>query len=137
MHPALRRIMKIRKELNVPTIFNLIGPLTNPIDLETQFVGIYKRDMLLPVAQVLQKLGRKQALVVNGSGFLDEASLQGENHVVILKDNKIIEVNVSPEEYGFSRVNNEAIRGEMRKKMQTLHCKCCKEKTVYTAIRCY
>ncbi|MDM5187531.1 anthranilate phosphoribosyltransferase [Bacillus sp. DX4.1] len=111
MHPALRRIMKIRKELNVPTIFNLIGPLTNPIDLETQFVGIYKRDMLLPVAQVLQKLGRKQALVVNGSGFLDEASLQGENHVVILKDNKIIEVNVSPEEYGFSRVNNEAIRG--------------------------
>lgn len=111
MHPALRRIMKIRKELNVPTIFNLIGPLTNPIDLETQFVGIYKRDMLLPVAQVLQKLGRKQALVVNGSGFLDEASLQGENHVVILKDNKIIEVNVSPEEYGFSRVNNEEIRG--------------------------
>ncbi len=69
MHPALRRIMKIRKELNVPTIFNLIGPLTNPVNLETQFVGIYKRDMLLPVAQVLQKLGRKQALVVNGSGF--------------------------------------------------------------------
>ena len=60
--------MKIRKELNVPTIFNLIG-LTNPVNLETQFVGIYKRDMLLPVAQVLQKLGRKQALVVNGSGF--------------------------------------------------------------------
>ena len=58
-----------KKELNVPTIFNLIGPLTNPVNLETQFVGIYKRDMLLPVAQVLQKLGRKQALVVNGSGF--------------------------------------------------------------------
>ena len=85
MHPALRRIMKIRKELNVPTIFNLIGPLTNPVNLETQFVGIYKRDMLLPVAEVLQKLGRKQALVVNGSGFLDEASLQGENHVVDFK----------------------------------------------------
>ena len=111
MHPALRRIMKIRKELNVPTIFNLIGPLTNPIDLETQFVGIYKRDMLLPVAEVLQKLGRKQALVVNGSGFLDEASLQGENHVVILKDNKIIEASITPEEYGFSLVRNEEIRG--------------------------
>ncbi|MGG2066634.1 anthranilate phosphoribosyltransferase [Bacillus sp. S14(2024)] len=111
MHPALRRIMKVRKELNVPTIFNLIGPLTNPIDLETQFVGIYKREMLLPVAKVLQKLGRKQAIVVNGSGFLDEASLQGENHAAILKDNKIIEVSISPEEYGFSRVKNEAIRG--------------------------
>ncbi|PGZ97690.1 anthranilate phosphoribosyltransferase [Bacillus pseudomycoides] len=111
MHPALRRIMKVRKELNVPTIFNLIGPLTNPIDLETQFVGIYKREMLFPVAEVLQKLGRKQAIVVNGSGFLDEASLQGENHVAILKDNKIIEVSISPEEYGFSSVKNEAIRG--------------------------
>ncbi|MGF9962864.1 anthranilate phosphoribosyltransferase [Bacillus rhizoplanae] len=111
MHPALRRIMKVRKELNVPTIFNLIGPLTNPIHLETQFVGIYKREMLLPVAQVLQKLGRKQAIVVNGSGFLDEASLQGENYAAILKDNKIIEVSISPEEYGFSRVKNEAIRG--------------------------
>ncbi|PFE03348.1 anthranilate phosphoribosyltransferase [Bacillus cereus] len=111
MHPALKRIMKIRKELNVPTVFNLIGPLTNPIDLETQFVGIYKRDMLMPVAEVLQKLGRKQALVVNGNGFLDEASLQGENHVVILKDNKIIEASITPEEYGFSRVKNEEIRG--------------------------
>ncbi|MGG0277642.1 anthranilate phosphoribosyltransferase [Bacillus rhizoplanae] len=111
MHPALRRIMKVRKELNVPTIFNLIGPLTNPIHLETQFVGIYKREMLLPVAKVLQKLGRKQAIVVNGSGFLDEASLQGENHAALLKDNKIIEVSISPEEYGFSRVKNEAIRG--------------------------
>ncbi|PEZ02266.1 anthranilate phosphoribosyltransferase [Bacillus sp. AFS018417] len=111
MHPALRRIMKVRKELNVPTIFNLIGPLTNPIHLETQFVGIYKREMLLPVAKVLQKLGRKQAIVVNGSGFLDEASLQGENHAALLKDNKIIEVSISPEEYGFSCVKNEAIRG--------------------------
>ncbi|SFI89794.1 MULTISPECIES: anthranilate phosphoribosyltransferase [unclassified Bacillus (in: firmicutes)] len=111
MHPALRRIMKVRKELNVPTIFNVIGPLTNPIDLETQFVGIYKREMLFPVAEVLQKLGRKRAIVVNGSGFLDEASLQGENHVAILKDNNIMEVSVSPEEYGFSRVKNEAIRG--------------------------
>ncbi|WP_242221244.1 anthranilate phosphoribosyltransferase [Bacillus cereus group sp. BfR-BA-01380] len=111
MHPALRRIMKVRKELNVPTIFNLIGPLTNPIDLETQFVGIYKREMLRPVAEVLQKLGRKRAIVVNGSGFLDEASLQGENHVAVLKDNNIIEVSISPEEYGFSCVKNEAIRG--------------------------
>ncbi|MGQ0452538.1 hypothetical protein ACT4UM_05700 [Bacillus sp. SS-TM] len=67
--------------------------------------------MLLPVAEVLQKLGRKQALVVNGSGFLDEASLQGENHVVLLKDNEIVEMSIDPEKYGFSRVKNEEIRG--------------------------
>lgn len=111
MHPALRRIMKVRKELNVPTIFNLIGPLTNPFDLDTQFVGIYKRDMLLPVAEVLRKLGRKQAVVVNGSGFLDEASLQGENYAVVLKQNKLKEMVISPEAYGFSRVDNEKIKG--------------------------
>ena len=120
MHPALKRIMKIRKELNVPTIFNLIGPLTNPVNLETQFVGIYKRDMLLPVAQVLQKLGRKQALVVNGSGFLDEASLQGENHVVILKDNEIVETSIEPEKYGFSIVKTKRLEAGIRKKMQRL-----------------
>ncbi|KEK22221.1 anthranilate phosphoribosyltransferase [Bacillus gaemokensis] len=132
MHPALRRIMKIRKELNVPTIFNLIGPLTNPIDLETQFVGIYKRDMLLPVAEVLQKLGRKQALVVNGSGFLDEASLQGENHVVILKDNKITEASIAPETYGFSRVRNEEIRGGDAKENAHITMQVLKgEKSVY------
>ncbi|PEB52858.1 anthranilate phosphoribosyltransferase [Bacillus pseudomycoides] len=132
MHPALRRIMKIRKELNVPTIFNLIGPLTNPIDLETQFVGIYKRDMLLPVAEVLQKLGRKQALVVNGSGFLDEASLQGENHVVILKDNEIIETSIVPEKYGFSRVKNEEIRGGNPKENAKITLQVLKgEKSVY------
>lgn len=111
MHPALRRIMKVRKELNVPTIFNLIGPLTNPVHLDTQFVGIYKRDMLRPVAEVLQKLGRKQAVVVNGSGFLDEASLQGENYAVVLKHNQLKEVIISPEAYGFSRIDNEKIKG--------------------------
>ncbi len=71
------------------------------MNLETQFVGIYKRDMLLPVAEVLQKLGRKQALVLNGSGFLDEASLQGENHVVLLKDNEIVEMSIDPESMVF------------------------------------
>ncbi|EMA6342252.1 anthranilate phosphoribosyltransferase [Bacillus cytotoxicus] len=111
MHPALTRMMKIRKELNVPTIFNLIGPLTNPLDLETQFVGIYKRDMLIPVAEVLQKLGRKQAVVINGAGFLDEASLQGENYIAILKDHKITKETIVPETYGFSRIKNEEIRG--------------------------
>ncbi|GAA3329448.1 hypothetical protein GCM10020331_077550 [Ectobacillus funiculus] len=71
-------MLKSEKELNIPTIFNFIGPLTNPIDLETQLIGIYKREMLRPVAGVLHKLGRKRAVVLNGNGSLDEASLQGE-----------------------------------------------------------
>lgn len=132
MHPAMRRIMKVRKELNVPTIFNLIGPLTNPVDLDTQFVGIYKRDMLLPVAEVLQKLGRKQAVVVNGSGFLDEASLQGENYAVIVKQNKLKEMVISPEAYGFSRVDNERIKGGSSKENAAITLSVLRgEKSVY------
>lgn len=113
VHPALKRVAKIRKELNIPTIFNFIGPLTNPIDLETQLIGIYKREMLRPVAGVLHKLGRKRAVVLNGNGSLDEASLQGENHIVLLEDGNIQEIIVRPEEFGFERVSNSAIRGGM------------------------
>ncbi|MDG4658318.1 anthranilate phosphoribosyltransferase [Ectobacillus antri] len=111
VHPNLKKIMKVRKELNVPTIFNLIGPLTNPVELDTQLVGIYKREMLVPIAQVLQKIGRKRAVVVNGNGFLDEASLQGENHIAFLQDGVITEMTVHPEEFGLQVASNEAIRG--------------------------
>ncbi len=111
IHPALKRVMKIRKELNIPTIFNLIGPLTNPIELETQLLGIYKRDMLLPIAEVLQRLGRKRAVVLNGSGFLDEASLAGENYLALVESDNIQEIVLDPRDFGFSVVDNSAIRG--------------------------
>ncbi|WP_416828783.1 anthranilate phosphoribosyltransferase [Ectobacillus polymachus] len=111
VHPNLKRIMKVRKELNIPTIFNFIGPLTNPVDLETQLVGIYKRDMLVPIADVLRKIGRKRAVVVNGNGFLDEASLQGENYIAFLHDGVIEEMIVHPEELGLQPADNSKIRG--------------------------
>lgn len=114
-----------------------MNELTNPVNLETQFVGIYKRDMLLPVAQVLQKLGRKQALVVNGSGFLDEASLQGENHVVILKDNEIVETSIEPEKYGFSIVKNEEIRGGNSKENAKITLGVLSGEKVFTVILFY
>ncbi|MCP8968370.1 anthranilate phosphoribosyltransferase [Ectobacillus ponti] len=111
VHPAMKRVMHIRKELNIPTIFNMIGPLTNPVELETQLVGIYKREMLVPVAEVLYKIGRKRAVVLNGSGHLDEASLQGENYIALLEDGKIHEMTLHPADYGFEVVPNSAIRG--------------------------
>src|SRR5699024_4845818 len=69
VHTKLRPFMKIRQELRLPTIFNLIGPLMNPVNLQSQLVGVYKRDKLETVAQALNLLGRKRALVVNGAGF--------------------------------------------------------------------
>ncbi|MBB2479462.1 anthranilate phosphoribosyltransferase [Bacillus sp. APMAM] len=111
VHPNIKRIMKVRKDLKIPTIFNLIGPLTNPISLDTQLLGIYRRDMLEMMAQVLHQLGRKRAVVLNGAGFMDEASLSGENHLVLLKEGKITSFTLNPSDVGLPEYENEAIRG--------------------------
>ncbi|WP_442594071.1 anthranilate phosphoribosyltransferase [Neobacillus sp. D3-1R] len=111
VHPRLKRVMKVRRELQIPTIFNLIGPLTNPVDLDTQLLGIYRRDYLEIFAEVLKKLGRKRALVLNGAGHLDEATLAGENHLILLDKGEISRLTLHPEELGFSIYPNSAIRG--------------------------
>ncbi|MFE8695941.1 anthranilate phosphoribosyltransferase [Cytobacillus sp. FJAT-53684] len=110
-HPQLKRIMKVRKDLRIPTVFNLIGPLTNPVDLETQLLGIYRRDMVVLFAEVLKKLGRKRAIVINGAGYMDEASLQGENYLAILENGMITEKVLHPEEFGLPIYANDSIRG--------------------------
>jgi anthranilate phosphoribosyltransferase len=111
VHPKIKRIMKVRKELKIPTIFNLIGPLTNPIKLDYQLLGIYRRDLIDLFAEVLLKLGRKRAVVLNGAGFMDEASLQGENHLVVVDNGKMTKKTLLPEEVGLSKVKNEEIVG--------------------------
>ncbi|MFB1049732.1 anthranilate phosphoribosyltransferase [Paraliobacillus sp. JSM ZJ581] len=111
VHPSLKRVMKIRKVLNVPTIFNLIGPLTNPIQLTTQLMGIYCRDMLVQMAEVLSQLGRKRAIVVNGAGYMDEASLAGDNFLVLLEDGELHSFTLSPADVDLPQYDNEAIKG--------------------------
>ncbi|MBM7647746.1 anthranilate phosphoribosyltransferase/anthranilate synthase/phosphoribosyltransferase [Bacillus ectoiniformans] len=111
VHPKLKRIMKVRRDLRIPTIFNLIGPLTNPVQLETQLLGIYRRDMLEMMAKVLDRLGRKRAVVVNGAGFMDEASLAGENHLMLLENGKTKKIILTPEDAGMPSYELEAIRG--------------------------
>ncbi|MFZ3577540.1 anthranilate phosphoribosyltransferase [Virgibacillus sp. DJP39] len=111
VHPNLKRFMKVRIELGLPTIFNLIGPLTNPVDLDSQLLGIYRRDMLGMMAVTLQKLGRRRALVVNGAGYMDEASLAGENHLVLLENGQSTSFTLHPEELGLPVYENDKIRG--------------------------
>lgn len=111
VHPAMKQMMTVRKALGIPTVFNLIGPLTNPIDLTTQLLGIYRRDLLDQMANVLHKLGRKRALIINGAGHMDEASLAGENHCVLLDRGEVLQFTVKPEEVGLSTVDNDAIKG--------------------------
>ncbi|ASK61456.1 anthranilate phosphoribosyltransferase [Virgibacillus phasianinus] len=111
VHPNLKRFMKVRKELGLPTILNLIGPLTNPVALDSQLLGIYRRDMLAMMAESLNKLGRRRALVVNGAGYMDEASLAGDNHLVLLENGKTSPFTIHPEELGLPVHSNEHIRG--------------------------
>lgn len=111
VHPNLKRFMKVRKELGLPTIFNLIGPLTNPVELDSQLLGIYRRDMLGMMAESLKKLGRRRALVVNGAGYMDEASLAGDNHLVLLENGQTSAFTLNPEELGLPMYTNDQIRG--------------------------
>ncbi|MCJ7842171.1 anthranilate phosphoribosyltransferase [Lederbergia sp. NSJ-179] len=111
VHPAMKAVMKVRKDLRVPTIFNLIGPLTNPVELDTQLLGLYRRDKLMLMGEVLRKLGRKRAVIINGSGFLDEGSLSGENHLVVLENGQLTSILLKPEDVGLSYYANEEILG--------------------------
>ncbi len=113
VHPAMKHAMKVRRELGgVPTIFNVIGPLTNPVQLTSQLMGTYRRDSLETMANVLHKLGRKRALIVNGYGYMDEASLAGgENHLVLLDRGELMQFTLSPEEVDLPVVDNQSIKG--------------------------
>ena len=111
VHPKTARIVKVRKALRISTIFNYIGPLTNPAELTTQLLGINRSDMLETFAQALHQLGRQRAVVVNGAGSMDEASLQGENKIVLLDQGKITSLTLHPEDVGLSVYTNEEIRG--------------------------
>jgi anthranilate phosphoribosyltransferase len=111
VHPKLKKVIMVRKQLKIPTVFNLIGPLTNPIDLDYQLLGVYRRDLLNVFAEVLEKLGRKRAVVINGAGYMDEASLQGENHLTILAEGVIKNQTFYPEEIGLPQYDNSCIKG--------------------------
>ncbi|MGX9134556.1 anthranilate phosphoribosyltransferase [Rummeliibacillus sp. JY-2-4R] len=111
VHPKLKRIGQVRRKIGKPTIFNLVGPLTNPVDLETQFTGIYRRDFLMEYATVMKMLGRKRGIVVTGAGGMDEASLAGQNEFVLVDHDDLIPFSLRPEEVGLQEATLEAVRG--------------------------
>jgi len=89
-----------RRELGLRTIFNVLGPLTNPARAEYQIMGVYKEELVKPIAHVLKNLGLKSAMVVHGAGGIDELSLAGENSTCYLKDGKVNEYRFRPEDAG-------------------------------------
>ena len=111
MHPKLGRIGEVRRAIGKPTIFNMVGPLTNPVPLQTQFVGINRPAFTTDYAQVLNLLGRKRAMVVAGARGMDEASLEGENTFVLLDHGDLLPFKLRAEDVGLTPQPLEAIRG--------------------------
>jgi anthranilate phosphoribosyltransferase len=100
-----------RKELGLRTIFNILGPLTNPAKADYQVLGVYKEELVMPLAHVLKNLGLKSAMVVHGAGGIDELSLGGENKTAYLKDGEVKEYNFRPEDAGLKAAPLESILG--------------------------
>lgn len=96
---AMSRVSAIRKELNVKTIFNILGPLTNPARAANQLMGVFHPDLVGIQARVLQSLGSKHVLVVYGTDGIDEASLGGSTMIGELKNNDVLEYQIHPEDY--------------------------------------
>lgn len=111
IHPKMKRIGMIRQQIGKPTIFNLVGPLTNPLPLTTQFTGINRPDFIMEYAAVLRMLGRQRAIVVSGAGGMDEASLAGQNEFVLLDKGDLIPFSLTAEDVGLASAPLSAIRG--------------------------
>ena len=109
-HGAMKHAAPVRRELGVRTIFNVLGPLTNPADAENQVMGVFHPDLVGIQARVLQRLGSRHVLVVHGADGLDEITLSGSSYVAELKDGQVNEYTLTPEDFGLQTAPLEAIR---------------------------
>ncbi len=110
-HSAMRHVGGTRVELGTRTIFNLLGPLSNPAHVRRLLVGVFAREWVEPVAEVLGRLGHDRVWVVHGSDGLDELTLSGPTHVAALDEGKVRSFEVTPEDAGLERAPLEALKG--------------------------
>ena len=111
LHPAMKHAIGPRREMKVRTVFNILGPLTNPAGASVQLLGVYDRKLVEPMAQVLCELGSRAAYVVSGADGLDELSTTGPNHVACLKDGRVSCFELDPTDYGFDSATLESFAG--------------------------
>ncbi len=105
-HGAMKHAIGPRKEMGVRTLFNLLGPLSNPAGAPNQLIGVFSKHWIEPMAQVLQKLGSKHVLIVSAEDGLDEISISSPTHIAELKDGKITTFVITPEQFG---INNGSL----------------------------
>jgi anthranilate phosphoribosyltransferase len=122
MHAATRHAMPVRRELRMRTVFNLLGPLTNPAGASVQIVGVYEPSLTELVARALGELGVKRAFVFHGADGLDEISISGETYISELRDGDVKSYTVAPEDFGLRRWPLEEIRGgDAKRNAEIIH----------------
>ncbi|MCD2348406.1 anthranilate phosphoribosyltransferase [Clostridium guangxiense] len=110
-HKAMKNVGPVRKQLGVRTLFNILGPITNPCDLKGQVLGVYDKKLIDVVSKVLVKLGRERAIVMHGSDGLDEITTTGETYVTEIRNNEVKSYTITPEQFGIKRAFLNEIEG--------------------------
>lgn len=110
-HTSMRYVAPVRKEMKIRTVFNILGPLTNPAETDYIVLGSYSKELVPVLARVLQKLGCKRAMVVHGNDVLDEISISASTTAAELRDGKITEYEISPADYGMKLYDKSEIVG--------------------------
>ncbi len=110
LHPAMREVMPVRRELGMRTIFNVLGPLTNPAGARRQVMGVYSEALVEPIGYVLRDLGAEHALVVHGDG-LDEITTTGRTRIAEIRDGEVRLYDLEPERFGLRRARLEELAG--------------------------
>jgi anthranilate phosphoribosyltransferase len=111
-HPAMKNVAPVRKEMGIKTIFNLLGPLTNPANAPNILMGVFHPDLVGIQVRALQRLGAEHAVVVYGKDGMDEVSLGAATQVGELKNGEITEYEIHPEDFGMVMVSNRALKVE-------------------------
>jgi len=110
-HPAMKNVSTPRKDIGIRTIFNVLGPITNPTRVKHQVMGVYSEVLLKPIAKVLRNLGSVRAMVVHGANSLDEITVTGKTQVAELKEGMIRDYKFDPASLGFKRRELEELKG--------------------------
>ena len=111
LHGAMKHAIGPRREIGIRSIFNILGPLTNPAGANVQVLGVYEKKLTPVLAEVLNKLGSRSAFVVYGEGSFDEISITGKTQMSELKDGQVATYTIEPEDFGLARASLEDIRG--------------------------
>jgi len=110
-HPIMKNIMSVRKEISHPTIFNIIGPLTNPAGVKKYLLGVNRKELIIKIIKALEILGARRAMVVNAANGMDEISITCASEVAFLNNGQIREWSLYPDDYGFNWYALDELQG--------------------------